>query len=58
MDQYKITYEETLVGEYYVDANSPREALEEFRHMAEEGEIDFNDMELISSSETVELPSE
>lgn len=48
---YKIIHTEQLVGWYYVEANSEKEAIDEFRRQAEDGEIDFSDLEMTDSSD-------
>lgn len=53
--QYKITHKESLVGWYYVEANSEQEAFEEWWYMLDNGKVDFSDLELIDSSDTVSL---
>lgn len=53
--QYKIVHKESLVGWYYVEADSEQEALEEWRHMLCDGKVDFSDLELIDSSDTAVL---
>ena len=46
---YKIIFEETLTHEFYVDAESPEDAEDEFNYLASEGKIDFSDGEVTSS---------
>ena len=43
---YKITYTETLVHTFYVDAESPEDAVETFDEDARNGEYDFSDGEV------------
>ena len=52
--KYKIRHEETSVDYFTVEANSEREALEEFSRQVEEGLIDYSNMEMISSTDTIE----
>ena len=54
MKEYRITHREELVGYYYVEAETKAEALEKFSRMAAEGKIDFSDMEMVDSSDTVD----
>lgn len=54
MKTYKIIHKEELVGWFYVEANSPDEALEEYRYKVDNGKIDFSDMELINSEDVAE----
>lgn len=51
--KYKIRHEETLVDYFDVYANSEKEALAEFDRLVREGEIDFSNMEMIASSNTI-----
>jgi len=52
MATFKIRHEETLVGYFYVEADSEEEAIIEYMHQVNDGEIDFSDMEMIDSSDT------
>lgn len=52
--EYKIVHTETLVGWFYVDADSPEEALEEYHRQLNDGKIDFSDMEMIDGSDVAE----
>ena len=54
MKTYKIIHKEEIVGRFYVEANSPDEALEEYRYQVDNGKIDFSDMELIDSEDVAE----
>ena len=54
MKTYKIIHKEELVGWFYVEANSPDEALKEYRYQVDNGKIDFSDMELIDSEDVAE----
>ena len=51
--KYKIRHEETLVDYFDVYADSEREALAKFDCLVSEGKIDFSNMEMITSSNTV-----
>lgn len=42
MKTYKVTYKETLVHTFYVEANNEDEAKEVFDNKAANGEIDFS----------------
>ena len=44
MKTYQITYTETSVGIYFVNANSEEEAREKFEQASMDGKIDFADM--------------
>ena len=55
MSQYRIIHKETLVGWFYVDANDDDEALENYKHLVDNGEIDFGDLEMVDSSDTAIL---
>jgi len=55
--EYKIIYKETYEGEYFVDADSPEAAKEEFNYQISEGKIDFDDLEM-SGSEITPIPYE
>lgn len=50
---YKIIHSEALVGWFFYDADSPQDALDQYRHDVDEGKIDFSDMEMIDSSDVV-----
>lgn len=52
MATYRIEHREELIGVFYVEANSEKEALREFNFQVNNGWIDFSDMELIDSSDT------
>ena len=42
MKTYKVTYKETLIHEFYVDANNEEEAKENFEQGLMSGEFDFS----------------
>lgn len=46
---YKIIFEETTTHEFYVEAESPEAAEEEFNYLVSEGKIDFSDGEVTNS---------
>lgn len=50
---FKITHIEEIVGVYYVEAESKDDALLTFKSKADNGEIDFGDMELVDSRDAV-----
>lgn len=52
---YKIIYKEVLHHEFEVEANSREEAEKEFGRLADAGEIDFSDGEVIDTETTIEL---
>jgi len=51
---YRIVHTEKLEGWWNIEASSPKEALEEFNHMVEDGKIDFSDLEMIDAGNRVE----
>ena len=53
MKTYKIIHEEKLSGYFYIEANSPEEAIEEYNYMIENGQIDFSDLEMYDSEDYV-----
>lgn len=55
---YKITYTETLVHTFYVDAESPEDAVEIFDEDARNGEYDFSDGEVSNTEIEVEEDTE
>lgn len=54
MKIWKIVHREELVGWYYVEAETAEDAMEEWKHRVENGQIDFDDMEMVDSEDTVE----
>ena len=54
MKEYRITHKEELIGYFYVEAQTEAEAMEKFSRMAANGDIDFSDMEMTDSSDTVD----
>lgn len=56
---YKITYTETLVHTFYVEAESTEDAIETFDEDARNGEYDFSDGEVSNTEiEAEEMPEE
>lgn len=53
--KYKITHTETLVDYFYVEAENEQDALEVFREMVDNGEIDFSRAEMVDSSDVPTL---
>ena len=47
--EYKVVYTETIVHEFYVEANSIEEAKEEFNRMLRDSELDFSDGEVVDT---------
>lgn len=47
--KYKIIFKETLTHEFYVEAESPEAAEEEFNHLVSENKIDFSYGEVTDS---------
>ena len=58
MKTYKVTYTETLVHAFYVDANNEEEADEVFREKCMECEFDFSDGEVTETGYTIECVDE
>lgn len=54
MKTWKIVHKEELVGYFYVEAETAEDALEEYAYQVENGQIDFSDMEMVDSEDTVE----
>ena len=54
MKTWKIVHKEELIGWFYVEAETAEEALEQYKYNVDNGEIDFGDMEMINSEDTVE----
>lgn len=51
--KYKIKHYETLMGVYYVEAETPAEAMEIFDQMGRDGKIGFSDLEMIDSNDVI-----
>lgn len=56
MKTYTIRHEETLVGYYEIEAESPEEALEKYEKMCDDGEIDFTDLDIVNDSNSIIEP--
>lgn len=54
MKTWKIVHKEELVGYFYVEAETAEDALKEYAYQVENGQIDFSDMEMTDSEDTVE----
>lgn len=50
---YEIKHEETLVGYYQIAASSESDAIKEFYRLAEDGKIDFSDLEMVDSEDKI-----
>ena len=57
MKTYKITYTETLIHEFFVDAENETEAQEKFEQGLMYGEFDFTDGYLDTSDYKIEEES-
>ena len=55
--EYRIEYTEIYTGDYYVEADTPEAALEEFNNQIAEGKIDFSDLNMVDSS-AIPVPCE
>lgn len=55
--KFKIVHREELVGFFYVEADTPEEALDKYHEKVNNGEIDFSDMEMIDSDDIAEEDS-
>lgn len=51
---HRIKHTEKLVGYFYIEADTPEEALEEYHFKVSNGEIDFSDLEMIDSEDVAE----
>ena len=58
MAKYRIDYSETCTGVFYVEAETEKDALEEFEYEAREGMIDYSRLEVESNGYTAELVKE
>ena len=54
MKTYKVTYKETLIHTFYVDANNEEEAEEIFKAQSMAGELDFSDGEIDETEYIIE----
>lgn len=52
MKTFKIEYQEVIVHEFYVEAETEAEVAEKFCEMASEGQFDFLDGEVVSGEIT------
>lgn len=55
---YKVTYVETLVHTFYVDADSLDEAKKEFEKLSRDGEFDFSYGEICDTTTTIQEEKE
>lgn len=55
MSTFKIIHREELIGCFYIDAASEDDAIREYERLARNGEIDYSDMEITSSSDEAVL---
>lgn len=55
---YRIIHTEELVGWFFVEAGSTEEAMEIYNQKVCDGKIDFSDMEMVDSSDEVDLVSD
>ena len=55
--EYRIEYAETYTGDFYVEADAPEAAVEEFNNQIAEGKIDFKNLEMTDSS-VIPVPCE
>ena len=51
--KYIVTHRETLENTFEVEANSAREAINEYHFKVNNGEVDFSDAEICDSEDTV-----
>lgn len=51
--EYKIKHTETLVGFYYVEAESEEDALDTFDWLVCDGKIDFGDLEMLNGENVI-----
>ena len=54
MKTWKIVHREELIGWYYVEAETAEDAMKEWKHRVENGQVDFGDMEMVDSDDVVE----
>lgn len=55
MDTYRITHTEKLRGYFYIEADSPRDALDRWMDEVDAGRVDFSGLEVLSSGDEAEL---
>lgn len=53
--KYKITHTETLIDYFYVEAENEQDAIDVFRKMVDNDEIDFSRSEMVDSSDVATL---
>lgn len=53
--KYKITHTETWVDYFYVEAENEQDAIDVFRKMVDNGEIDLGHVEMVDSSDVPTL---
>jgi len=53
--KYKITHTETWVDYFYVEAENEQDAIDVFRKMVDNGEIDLGHVEMVDSSDVATL---
>lgn len=56
--KYKITHTETLIDYFDVEAENEQDAIDVFRKMVNNGEIDFSRAEMLDSSDIATLVEE
>ena len=54
MKTYKVTYKETLIHTFYVEANNEEEAKEAFEEDLMQGKVDFSDGEVSNTEYALE----
>lgn len=54
MKTYKVTYKETLVHTFHIEADNFDDAEDTFNRFVDHGEIDFSDGELVDSNIKIE----
>lgn len=54
MKTYKVTYKETLVHTFYIEADNIEDAEDTFDRFVDHGEVDFSDGELVDSEIKIE----
>lgn len=53
--KYKITHTETLIDYFSVEAENEQDAIDVFRKMVDNGEIDLGHVEMVDSSDVATL---
>jgi hypothetical protein len=54
MKTYKVTYKETLIHTFYVEAENIDDAEDTFKEFVDHGEIDFSDGEIDATELKIE----